>query len=330
MNSRDSMQKTTNPEGTIPHLVRSAPEPLRPTIMPTSPPQQRDRHQAGFTLLELVITIGIFGMVMSIAYQILSSTIAAEERITKDNRSGKIGQGILQQIRRDLQGAVWRGCGPNVFVGIDNGSGDDATDEIHFLTTAPVPRPEDEDEFIASEVASVGYVMKQGDDGYNILFRRVKTDLGDNPLEDGEYYEIYSLVRGLEFHYLDREEEWKDDWESAPRLEELENENLNTFLPFYDEQEARAEQDALDAAESADPDALLNDEDEEEEEEIPLPIPRAVEIILHLGIGDERGLYMNEDDEPILERVSTIVPIICSEVLRVEDPEDTDDEDATP
>ena len=84
------------------------------------------------------------------------------------------------------------------------------------------------------------------------------------------------------------------------------------------------------AAESADPDALLNDEDEEEEEEIPLPIPRAVEIILHLGIGDERGLYMNEDDEPILERVSTIVPIICSEVLRVEDPEDTDDEDATP
>ena len=295
----------------------------------TSPPAAR---LAGFTLLELVVTIGIFGMVMSMAYTILSSTIKAEERITKNTRSGKIGQGILQQIRRDLQGAVWRSYGPDVFLGVDNGSGDDATDEIHFLTTAPVPRPEDEDEFIVSEVASVGYVMKQGDDGYNILFRRVKTELGDNPLEDGEYYEIYGLVRGIEFHFLDREDEWKDDWESGPRLEELENENLDTFLPFFDEQEAQAEQDALDAAESADPNAVLNDDevDDDEEEELPLPIPRAVEVIIHLGIGDERGLYLDPEGEPILERVSTIVPIVCSEILRVEDPEAEDEDDATP
>ena len=301
--------------------------------MPTPSPTPRpvDRRRSGFTLIELVVVIGVFGGVMSIAYTILSSTMDAELRITKNTRTGKVGQGILQQIRRDLQGSVWRSYGTRVFLGVDGGTGEDANDELHFITTAPVPRPENEEDAPISEVASVGYVLKAGEDGYSTLYRRVKWELGDDPLSDGEYYEVYGLVRGFDVHFLGREEEWLDSWESETHLEVLEDENLGSFIPFRDQAEADAEEAALEAAETGNPTAETDTEDEDaEEEEIPLPIPRAVEIILYLGVGDERGLYLDNEGEPVLERVSTIVPILTSEVLRVEDPEEVDEDSENP
>jgi type II secretion system protein J len=112
-------------------------------LRPQGPDQRRrgPRRQAGFTLIELIVVIGIFGSVMAICYSILDSTMRADQRITRNTRSGKVGQGIIQQIRRDLQGAVWRSYGPEVFIGIDGGEAEGAADELHFLTTAPVPSP---------------------------------------------------------------------------------------------------------------------------------------------------------------------------------------------
>ena len=292
----------------------------------TASPLARNAR-AGFTLIELVVVIAIFGLVMSMAYQILDSTIRSEQSITRQTRSGKVGQGILQQIRRDLQGAVWRSYGPDVFLGLDGGSEENAQDEFHFITTSPVPEFEDVVPEMISEVASVGYVLKPGEEDWSTLYRRVKWELEDDPLGGGEYYEVYGFVRGMDVRYLGREEEWLEDWESAPSFEDLEDENRGSFLPFYDQEEENAEIDALNAAESGDPTDLVDDdEDLEEVMEIPLPIPRAVEVVLYLGVGDERGPFLDPDDNPILERVSTIIPLIASEVLRVEDPDEETDE----
>lgn len=297
-------------------------------MRPQGPDQRRrgPRRQAGFTLIELIVVIGIFGSVMAICYSILDSTMRADQRITRNTRSGKVGQGIIQQIRRDLQGAVWRSYGPEVFIGIDGGEAEGAADELHFLTTAPVPSPEDDFDVRVTEVAGVGYVLKPGEDNWNTLFRRVKWEIADAPLDDGEYTEVYGLVLALDFHYLGEAEEWLDEWDASTLLAELENENYDTFLPFNDQEEADEEQAALDAAETGDPTALIDD-GEEEEVEIPLPLPRAVEVVLYLGVGDERGPFLDEDGNPIIERVSAIIPIITSEVIVVEDPNETEEEE---
>ena len=292
--------------------------------MGAPPPRDGER---GFTLLELVIVVGIFGLVMSMAYQILSTTIEAERRVNRDTRTGKIGEGILTQIRRDLQGLVWRSYGPQVFRGVDAGQGENAEDEFHFLTTSPVPEPSDGSDWLGA-VAAVGYVLKAADDGNHILYRRVKWELGDNPLEDGKYYEIYGRVRALDIHYLDREGEWLDEWDRAVDLEALENQNWNTFLPFRD-------QDAFDQAQAnandpGDPTAPSDPDDPdegEEEEDLPLPVPRAVEIILRIAVGDERGNFLDPEGNVLVEEVSTIVPILCSEILRIEDPAQADPAD---
>ena len=281
----------------------------------------------GFTLLELVLVVGIFGMVMTMAYQILNSTIEAERRVTRNTRTGKVGEGILTQMRRDLQGAVWRSYGPDVFRGIDSGSGDDAQDEFHFITTAPVPVPEDEPELYAGDAASVGYVLRSGGpDGLSTLYRRVNFDLVTSPLEDGQYHEIYNRVQGMEIRYLAEENEWIDEWDRRAELEELESQNFGTYTPYADQRTADEEEAELAAQESGDPSALpdpiLPTGDEDEEFPIPLPIPRAVEIVLYIAVGDERGLYVDDDGERLNERVSTIVPILSAEVLRIENPDE--------
>lgn len=282
----------------------------------------------GFTLLELVVVVGIFGFVMSMAYTILDTTLKAERRVTRNTRTGKVGDGILTLMRRDLQGAIWRGLGSEVFRGIDGGAGDAAEDEVHFLTTAEVPSPDDDPEWSGS-VAAVGYVLRPGEDGLKTLFRRVKWDLSYAPLDDGEYFEIYTRVQGMEIRYLDREREWREEWDSIPELEVLLNENRGTFTPFADERRAAEEEAALDddLADEVDPPIGAPIDGEEEPEAIPLPIPRAVEIVLYIAVGDERELYTGDDGERLIERVSTIVPLLSAEILRVEDPTALDDED---
>jgi len=279
-------------------------------------------REGGFTLMELVVVIAIFGFVMSITYQILDTTIEAERRIHRDTRTGKVGEGILTLMRRDLTGAVWRSYGPEVFRGIDAGSGEDAHDEVHFLTTSAAPPAEDDVDAIPGATCAVGYVLKSTGDGNYTLFRRVKHEIRESPLDDGEYFEIYNRVRSLEIRYLGRESEWVDEWDASAELEALDNQNWDTFLPYEDHQQALEDAEALAAAESGDPNAVAGAADEdEEEEEIPLPIPRAVEIVLVIALGDERGESLDNEGKLITERVSTIVPIVSSEVLRVEDPE---------
>jgi type II secretion system protein J len=285
---------------------------------------KRDDRNAGFTLIELVVVIGIFVWVMATAYQILDTTIEADRQVNRNTRSGKIGEGILTRMRRDLQGVVWRSYGPEVFNGIDAGSGDDAHDEIHFLTTSAVPPSEDDEDLVVGAASSVGYVLKSTGNGNYTLFRRVKLDIGESPLDGGEYYEIYNRVRSLEIRYLGREDQWLDDWDASTELGALDNQNWNTFLPYEDHEKALEEAADQEALESGDPTAMTDgatpEEEEEEETEIPLPLPRAVEIVLVIAMGDERGDTVDAEGQLITERVSTIVPIICSEVLRVEDP----------
>ena len=81
--------------------------------------QQRlvQQQQGGFSLLELIIVLGIFGLVLSMAYQILLTTLDAEQQVTRMTRNGKVGQAIMTMIRRDLQSIAYHGLGREVFLG---------------------------------------------------------------------------------------------------------------------------------------------------------------------------------------------------------------------
>lgn len=277
-------------------------------------------NQRGFTLIEIVVVMSIFGVVMMASYTILTSTLEADRRIQQTTMSSKIGEAILNQMRRDLQGVVWRGLGQDIFRGEDRGDEDDAEDVIDFLTTSPVPPPEDEIASWTDEVSSVGYALRPGEEnGDFVLFRRVEWDLATDPLDQGSRTALYDRVKALDIHYLGEEGEWVREWDSSDLLPE---QNLTDF-PFLDEREELAESEEEEGDSETVPQPGEVDPSTGElipEEPLPRPLPRAVQIVLYLHYGNEQGRILDANQEPMVEQFSTIVGLLVSDQILVEDP----------
>ncbi len=289
--------------------------------------QQTQAGSRGFTLLELVIVIAIFGLILTAAYQILITTIVADERIDQTTRSGKIGETILSLIRKDLQGTVFRGFGRRVFEGISRGEGEEASDVLDFLSTARVPEPPlDIAEESASGVSAIRYVLNPSEnyDGAFTLFRGVNHRGFEEEAIIGEhiYTPIYNRVKALSITYLDSDLEWKETWTSEERIPD--DENLGPLigkLGLLNREQT-----------TTDPFAGLNDDEIEEEtiaadEEDELPwLPLAVRIELFVYLGDEKGLLKDNNDQLVVEKYTTIIPLLAAEEMIYEDPSETDEE----
>ena len=277
-------------------------------------------NQRGFTLIEIVVVMSIFGFIMMASYTILTTTLEADRRIQRTTMTGKVGEAILNQMRRDLQGAVWRGLGEEIFRGEDRGDEDSAEDIIDFLTTSPVPLPGDEIPNWTDEVTSVGYALRPGEEsGDLILFRRVEWDLETDPLDRGSRTPLYDRVKALDIHYLDEEGDWVQEWDASSLLPEH---NLSDF-PYLDAREEQAELEEEEGDQETLPQPGEIDPSTGEmvpEEPLPRPLPRAVQIVLYLHYGNERGRILDANQQPLVERFSTIVPLLVSDQILVEDP----------
>ena len=286
------------------------------------------RNTEGFTLIELVVVLGIFGLVMLASYSILETTIEADRRVHEATLTGKVGEAILNQMRRDLQGTIWRGLGDDIFRGESRGEEENAEDTIDFLTTSPVPEPNETIPSYTGEVSSVGYALKAGDDGDFTLFRRVAWDMDVDPLDTGDRTAIYDRVKALDFRFLDAENNWVNDWDSSNLLPEM---NDSDF-PFLDEEERiAAEEAALAADDPANAAGVANVASADNidpatgepipEEPLPIPIPKAVEVVIYLHYGDERGRILDASGEPLMEVFSTVIPLIVTDQLLLPDPD---------
>lgn len=197
------------------------------------------RSSSGFTLIELVIALGIFGIVMSIAYFSLSSITQAKQVLddTRDNRF--VADAILSRMTRELQLA---------FAGLALMPPQDRLSQPYPAKVCLVGeedtlrngQPGDRINFLAMEG---GQYLPDGGahSGIVQISYRVEPD-PDQPLSsDSTYYlvrqetpyirpfekayektMVFPITRrliGLEFRYLSRDEdEWSKTWGEDDRL----------------------------------------------------------------------------------------------------------------
>ncbi len=193
------------------------------------------RQTSGFTLIELVIVMGILVMVLSATYRLVLDCLDAERTIDKLTIPEKVGEGILTLFRSDLSGTIWRHSGKRVFFVIDNGSQKDARDEIRFLSTVEPTPVEDATQGSTVQVASIrtitgiAYFLKpnQGVDGVaaNTLFRKEIVDFTDeNPLEaPGTNYEVFDKVAYFSVECFDSfDSTWVPVWDSEAMIDDEE------------------------------------------------------------------------------------------------------------
>ena len=166
----------------------------------------RNGQEAGFTLIELVISSALMTIILVTGYLCLSAGVASEKLINTRSEAAQSARVALNLMTADLRSAVplWREF---EFVGMRRRIADADADNLDFGTRNYTPVNPAEMDF-----CEVSYFVEK-DPGSNayILFRRRDPTPDPEPLSGGQKEEIARGVAGLHLEYYDGWD-WYDEW----------------------------------------------------------------------------------------------------------------------
>lgn len=174
----------------------------------------------GFTLLELLVAISIFGLLSVIAYSGLNSVLNTRqvldehmERLAEIQRTNLFLTADLRQIvKRDIRDEYGDLQKPL----ISNELNSDITSRLIELTRSGYPNPLG---VTRSNLQRVAYRLEE-----NTLYRLSWTVLDRDPESLPYEVELCTDITDLRFRFLDDQQEWHEQW---PPLEEA----ATTALP---------------------------------------------------------------------------------------------------
>lgn len=180
------------------------------------------RSQAGFTLLEVTISIAMLAVVMMLMYEVIGGTIKGRNMAYEELRKPKVANAILGQIFRDFRYIYWGGLGPTGnagFLGVAKSvSGMDA-DQVSFVTARRTrtvgseddgTRNRDDRESLLTEV-SYACRSNERNSEWLELWRREDYFVDSEPTKGGYYTMVYDKIRNFRLRYFPIPEEHYED-----------------------------------------------------------------------------------------------------------------------
>lgn len=172
----------------------------------------RKRHDAGFTLIEVLLAIMLTAMICAVLYGVVHSTAETHKRIAGYNEASIVGDRIVDMIAEDLKSCyVAEYAGEDVFIGEERGS-DGFVLTFISCTAAKLPAMDNDKEGIFG-FREVSYVTSRNDDGYLSLYRR-EAPLDDDVTKGGRFALLHGQIESFEVRFLEADAE-EIDWEEA-------------------------------------------------------------------------------------------------------------------
>lgn len=179
-------------------------------------------RSAGFTLVEVLLTLMIMGGIMVTITQILTAARTSRDTIHNIQETQLAGPAILDLIERDMRSiSIYDRTRLNhlriknrVLAGLDG-------DSIDFVASSKSRVPVAIDErFARSPLCEIGYRLRirPDDDQFLEIWRREQFGVDDDPFEGGEYQYLHERVKSLDIQCFDEDgpdaepiEEWGTD-----------------------------------------------------------------------------------------------------------------------
>ena len=228
----------------------------------------------------------------------------------------KVGEGILTLMRKDLAGAVFKGCTEQldnqVFDGRTEGTEDAWQDSVFFVSTVdPTPGGDFMEWDNLRTLTVVGYMLRpnQLSSKYPTytLYRKEMIDFAKRDITNapGLNYSIYDKVKSLRIEYFDGYE-WFSEWDSR--------ENIERMLLLQEEENnlagTRSNIPRVTSDVASEEEGLPIDQ---EQQAAAIPVAVRIELQIYSGTGDEileKGRN-NNNKNPVVNTFRPMVPLLC-------------------
>jgi general secretion pathway protein J len=183
-------------------------------------------HQSGFTLLELMIAIGVLAMVCTLIYGALASMKKARESVRRVNDRYREGRLAMSRISRDLQSAYLSAHAPfdqslivvkTAFIGV---RGSPAV-RLDFNSFSNYRLDRDSHESDQAELSYFGSTNPE-EQGVTDLVRRTSPRLDIDPQRGGRVEVVATDIDLFDLTYLDpMTGEWVETWDTTQATGQL-------------------------------------------------------------------------------------------------------------
>ncbi len=172
---------------------------------------QHSREHAGFTIVEILVTVLIMSFIMISITTILGIARKSRDTIQNIQEQQLAGPAILNLLEHDLRGMLTYNIDAQHSVRVQdrNLSGYDA-DTIDFVTTVDSLQPYREstsEDFRRADINEVGYRLRlnPADDEFLELYRREDFGVDDKPFDGGSYGLLHDRVKGLDIQIYEED-----------------------------------------------------------------------------------------------------------------------------
>ena len=174
-----------------------------------------DNRRAGFTLLEVMISITIIGMIVSLIYGSVAKTADSKDSVEQGNDIYHQARWAMDKMESDLSTAFVSKAKNSytLFYGVSrDGANGYPQDEVHITSFSHIKL--DSATTTESDQGEISYfVMNDPESGLPTLYRREDSTVDQDNMDGGEFYDLVQNVLAFNLRYFDGET-WVDDWDS--------------------------------------------------------------------------------------------------------------------
>lgn len=173
-------------------------------------PACRSPSRAGFTLVEVLLSLALLGIIVSIIYTSLVRSVQVKETVEGRLETYQVARALLDRMTRELQAATLPPYNKQAaFVGIEGDLDGQPWDALHFVSLDPADQ-----QGSGVDQAEIGYAPQfDRREERRVLLRREDVHIDDNPLEGGMAVEVAERVESLRVRHFDGRE-WQRAWDS--------------------------------------------------------------------------------------------------------------------